>query len=227
MIHDILAWLEASIADARLSDAERRELAALLRQAETPEEGMRRVRNRAFSLVRERLLAGTEALDLLQWTEGVVRTLDGARSTDSVRAEVFFSPGNSCLEAINRQLRSARERVDICVFTISDDRISQEIIAAHRRGVAVRIVTDDEKREDLGSDIDELTAAGIPVAMDRSPAHMHHKFALFDGRILLNGSYNWTRSAASDNEENLVLSSDPALLDGFAERFERLWQDWA
>ncbi len=226
MINDILAWLEASIADARLNDAERRELAALLSQAETPEEGLRRVRNRAFALVRERLLAGTEALDLLQWTEGVVRTLDGVRTTDSARAEVFFSPGNACLEAINRQLRAARERVDICVFTISDDRISREILAAHRRGVALRILTDDDKREDQGSDIDELAAAGIPVAMDRSPAHMHHKFALFDGRILLNGSYNWTRSAAADNEENIVLSSDASLLASFAAQFERMWQAW-
>ncbi len=226
MINDILAWLEASIADARLNDAERRELAALLSQADTPEEGLRRVRNRAFALVRERLLAGTEALDLLQWTEGVVRTLDGARATDSTRAEVFFSPGNACLEAINRQLRAARERVDICVFTISDDRITREILAAHRRGVALRILTDDDKREDQGSDIDELAAAGIPVAVDRSPAHMHHKFALFDGRILLNGSYNWTRSAATDNEENIVLSSDASLLASFSAQFERLWQAW-
>ena len=76
------------------------------------------------------------------------------------------------------------------------------------------------------SDIDELAAAGIPVAMDRSPAHMHHKFALFDGRILLNGSYNWTRSAAADNEENIVLSSDVSLLAGFSAQFERLWQTW-
>ena len=29
------------------------------------------------------------------------------------------------------------QRVDICVFTITDDRLSDAIVAAHRRGVAV------------------------------------------------------------------------------------------
>ncbi len=52
---------------------------------------------------------------------------------------------------------------------------------------------------------------------------MHHKFAIFDHRLLLTGSYNWTRSAASDNEENFILSGDPRLLKSFAGMFDKLW----
>jgi phosphatidylserine/phosphatidylglycerophosphate/cardiolipin synthase-like enzyme len=113
--------------------------------------------------------------------------------------------------------------MDICVFTIADDSLTEGILDAHQRGVAVRLISDDDKRHDSGSDIDRLRNAGIAVVLDDSEAHMHHKFAIFDGRWLLNGSFNWTRSASRINEENLVATNDPAQLRGFAEQFEALW----
>ena len=97
--------------------------------------------------------------------------------------------------------------------------------ALDRRGVSLRCISDNDKEFDLGSDIGQLRAAGIPVALDRTDAHMHHKFAIFDGMRLLNGSYNWTRSAASFNEENLVLSNDPSLVRRFADEFDSLWKE--
>ena len=103
----------------------------------------------------------------------------------------------------------ACRQADLCVFTLSDDRITAEVLAAHARGVAVRIVTDNDKEFDAGSDIAQLRQAGIPVAVDRTDAHMHHKFALFDGTWLLNGSYNWTRSAAQVNDCLLYTSPSP------------------
>ncbi len=222
-IDDVLAHLEASIADARLSDDERRELMTLLRAAATPEEGLRQVRNRAFDLVRARL-DGAEQQSLLKWLDGVARALDAVRApVAALRNEAFFSPGLSCLRAIQQRLRAARDSIDICVFTLSDDRISEDVLAAHRRGVKVRLLTDNDKEFDAGSDIDRLRHAGVPVAVDRSPAHMHHKFALFDSQWLINGSYNWTRSASEHNEENVIMTNDAALVSAFSAQFALLW----
>jgi phosphatidylserine/phosphatidylglycerophosphate/cardiolipin synthase-like enzyme len=52
---------------------------------------------------------------------------------------------------------------------------------------------------------------------------MHHKFAVVDGKTFLTGSYNWTRGAARDNEENLVVTDDPRPVSSYSEAFERLW----
>jgi phosphatidylserine/phosphatidylglycerophosphate/cardiolipin synthase-like enzyme len=109
------------------------------------------------------------------------------------------------------------------VFTITDDRIADAILDAHRRGVAVRILTDNEKAFDLGSDIERLRSAGVAVRVDESPFHLHHKFAIFDGRRLLTGSYNWTRGAARDNQENFLITPDPHLIEAYARAFEDLW----
>jgi phosphatidylserine/phosphatidylglycerophosphate/cardiolipin synthase-like enzyme len=86
-------------------------------------------------------------------------------------------------------------------------------------------VTDDDKSYDRGSDIARFEKAGIPVKTDNSPAHMHHKFALFDRKLLLTGSYNWTRSAANHNHENVIVSSDPRLIAPFRTMFDRLWAE--
>jgi len=139
-------------------------------------------------------------------------------------AEAWFSPGDDCAHRIAQLIAHARKSVDIAVFTITDDRISEAILQAHRKGVELRIATDDEKAGDLGSDIPRLRAAGVPVRMDRSEFHMHHKFAIFDGEHLLTGSYNWTRGASRDNEENFLVTGDPRLVAAFARTFERLWK---
>lgn len=222
--------LNASLADVRLSDDEKRALTDTLRTAQLPEEGLRRLRNQAFELVRQHLqaLESADPQALVRWLEGVIRALDVSRTASGAyRAQAWFSPGDDCRDAIISQFRACRERADICVFTLSDDRISEELLSAHRRGVAVRLITDNDKAFDRGSDVIALRDAGVPVRVDQSPAHMHHKFAMFDGRLLLNGSYNWTRSASEHNEENLVLCNDPVLLRQFGQTFEALWSDLA
>ncbi|WP_052374682.1 phospholipase D-like domain-containing protein [Chondromyces apiculatus] len=149
--------------------------------------------------------------------------VQGGRRAEAHVAEVAFSPGEACLEMIRSRLEGARRTLDVCVFTITDDRIAEAILDAHRRGVAVRVITDNDKSLDEGSDVGRLARAGIAVRMDRTEYHMHHKFAVFDGRFVLTGSYNWTRSAAKYNEENLVVSGDPRLVTPFAREFEALW----
>ncbi len=162
---------------------------------------------------------------IVEWLEDVVKALreGGEPAARHSLAESYFSPGDECPRAILRLADQARKTIDVCIFTITDDRLADALIAAHRRGVAIRIITDDAKAEDLGSDVPRFEQAGIPLRVDRSPFHMHHKFAIFDGAKLLTGSYNWTRGASRDNEENLIVVDDQHLVGPFSSTFERLW----
>lgn len=115
---------------------------------------------------------------------------------------VFFSPGDTCVKHINELIESAISELDICVFTISDDRISRALVKAMKNEVSIRIISDNTKMYDEGSDIENLAKVGIPVKIDTTDNHMHHKFMVIDQKIVLTGSYNWTRSAALYNQEN-------------------------
>ena len=100
------------------------------------------------------------------------------------------------------------------------------MLEAHGRGVRIRIITDNDKAADLGSDADRFLQAGIELRVDRTEYHMHHKFAVFDNAILLNGSYNWTRGAATNNEENFIVTTNRRLVAIFSKTFEDLWQQF-
>jgi len=216
--------LEQTLEDLRLSRGERRALAAVLTDAVERTRDLDLVRSRAFA-VAAAVVPTRRGRQALAWLEEVVKVVAGLRdaSPREVLAEAVFSPGDRCLQRLLGLIGGAQRAVEACVYTITDDRIAAALLDAHRRGVAVRIVTDTGKSSDLGSDVERLAAAGIPVAYDTSPGHMHHKFALFDRRTVAAGSYNWTRSAAEENHEDLVISDHPGLVARFAEEFDRLW----
>ncbi|MDZ4337340.1 MAG: phospholipase D-like domain-containing protein [Pseudomonas sp.] len=219
--------LRDSLADLRLSNEERDELRQL--GSNLGQDQVRYLRNRAFALVRELVQADLNNSEpALKWLEQVVKTLDASSSPPRpALASAHFSPGDDCLRKIRELCRQVRTSLDICVYTISDDRLSEEIIACHRRGIAVRVISDNEKQFDEGSDIQHLIAQGVPLRIDDSPYHMHHKFAVFDANLLLNGSFNWTRSATASNEENLLVTDHALLVASYRSEFDKLWARYA
>ena len=138
--------------------------------------------------------------------------------------KAYFSPGDDCLNHILELIDGCENSLDICVFTISDDRIKNALLNAHVENVAIRVISDNDKLKDEGSDIKELSQRGIAVKIDTTPYHMHHKFMIVDGKILLTGSYNWTRSAARFNQENVLSMQDANVISSFQEHFDELWE---
>jgi len=217
--------LRRTLADFRLSRGERRIVADMAEEAESAGLDLDFVRHRAFALAQEELRDPT-IKQVVEWLEDVIKVLRPKPPKEPPRPRVYFSPGDDCLNAIRGLLDRAKKTVEICVFTITDDRIAEAILEATERGVALRIITDDDKSLDAGSDISRLRSRGVPVRCDRSEYHMHHKFAVFDGGTVLTGSYNWTRGAASRNEENLVVYQDLRLSGEFQAVFEKLWEEF-
>lgn len=229
MLHDFPTILAQTLDDRRLSRGERQAIAELL-AAEQPSRSQRAVlRSQIFKAARERMVDPRDH-DILDWLEELMKLFfaherDARQRTEL--SEVCFSPGGECSNRISDLFDGARICVDICVFTITDDRIVRSILAAYDRGVRIRVLSDLEKSADPGSDVDALRERGIEVAYDRDEKHMHHKFAVFDRALLLTGSYNWTRSAADLNNENIVITRERPLVERFLQEFDALWSRYA
>jgi len=216
--------LTETLDDYRLSRSEKKVLTSLLDPSSMDDQELAFYRSRVFDIARHEV-PGPQAFAVLKWVEDVMKALQPkSEKSDAINSEAYFSPSDDCVTKITGLLRSARREIDICVFTITDNRISKAIEDAHQRNIKVRIITDDDKSNDLGSDVDRLSQSGIPVRFDRTSYHMHHKYAIFDSGKLLTGSYNWTRSAATSNEENFIITDDRKLVSNFNKQFESLWK---
>ncbi|MDW2974901.1 MAG: phospholipase D-like domain-containing protein [Alphaproteobacteria bacterium] len=134
--------------------------------------------------------------------------------------ESYFTPGTECEDRIIAELGRA-DKIDVAVYSITNPKIANAIIAAHRRGGRVRIVTDRTMAGHKSSMIGELVAAGIPVRTNRQHKIEHNKFAVFDNMSMVTGSYNWTTAATKYNNENCIFLTYPA--QEYSKQFEYLW----
>ena len=221
---ELMARFRRAFADSTLSADEARDLRERLAAHGLQGEELIMLRHQLFAMAEERFNTFADK-KTVEWLEAASALLLPAVERQLAHAEVHFSPGTECLDAILRLISQAAHRLDVCVFTISDDRIAEALLAAHRRGTSIRLLTDNDKLHDQGSDIKPLQAAGLSVRIDRTPNHMHDKFAVADNRLVLTGSYNWTRSAALANLENLLVTDDVAVVQRYSQEFERLWDD--
>jgi len=141
-------------------------------------------------------------------------------------AEVFFSPKGGVRQRLVSAIRASRESIDVAVFHLTSFELADALGAAQARGVRVRVLTDREKLRASGGGYRILARHRISLrglgSADESL--VHHKFALFDDKLLATGSYNWTQSAEVANFENLLLLDDPDLVARYAREFQQMWR---
>jgi len=217
----LLECFERTLEDARFTRSEKRAINQVIREMKWTPRLLEQIRAGLFSMARHRPGAFPD-----EWIEEALRCLPSSIGKTPI-SKVFFSPGEGPLAALRHLIQCAGSSIDICVFTITDDRITSPILDAHQRGVRVRIISDNHKAEDSGSDIYRLARMGVPLRHDCTSNHMHHKFALIDGNTLVTGSYNWTRSAADKNHENILVTDHPHAVRDFKKEFNRIWEEFS
>ncbi len=196
------------------------EIAGALNDLDRVERGELKMKlfNEAKFLVKN----GDDSVKPIRWLENSFELIE--KNTFRLH-EVLISPGKQIPDTLHVLLENAKKSIDICVFTISDQSLSKRLLDAHRRGVIVRIISDDQKVNDRGSQVYNLKKAGVKVKIDHSRYHMHHKFGLIDKRISFTGSYNWTYTATKHNQENLLITTNYDIVRQFGEEFEKLWKE--
>lgn len=223
MLQELYTFITQSFDDKQFSRNEANVLRQMLEERELDQHKLNLLRRHIYDLARQKLYDPRDTAIIL-WMEAILKTIDATitQQRDN-HTEVLFFPSEVAFQRLLQMLDEVRQTIDICVFTITEDRIANTLVQLHQRGIAIRIISDDDKALDLGSDVNALAQKGISIRFDRSTNHMHHKFAILDNRLLLNGSFNWTRSAFLYNQENIVISDQPKLLHAFQQEFDKLW----
>ena len=220
---EVVQLIKDSILDNVLIKSEKKEIQQLIINKGFSKRELDVLRSEIFKVART-YENQIPTQNLIDWLEKANKlTLINDRIENSM-SRVYFSPGDECKNAILYQMKQATKSIEICVFTISDNDISQQIIVSSKKGIQVKIITDDDKINDIGSDIKEMSDTGIPIRVDGTRSLMHNKFCIVDQQTIITGSYNWTNSAADRNYENILVNNDFSVVKSYQHEFDKLWK---
>jgi phosphatidylserine/phosphatidylglycerophosphate/cardiolipin synthase-like enzyme len=124
-------------------------------------------------------------------------------------------------EALATAIDQARVSVDTAFYDLNLWSIRDALIAAHRRGVSVRVVTESDNMDE--QEVQELKQAGIQVLGDRHESLMHDKFLVIDRSVVWTGSMNFTTGGAYLDNNNLIWLQSSKLGEAYTREFEKMF----
>lgn len=128
-------------------------------------------------------------------------------------------------ERLAAAIDQAQKSVDVAAYDFDLTRVAEALIAAHQRGVNVRLVTDTDNVDERA--VRSVQRAGIPVVDDDRGAIMHDKFVVIDGSAVWTGSWNLTENGTYRNNNNAVALQSLRLAENYAAEFEEMFDDRA
>ncbi len=138
--------------------------------------------------------------------------------------QVAFSPSKDCENIIIKLIEHA-DKIDIAVFDINNDNIVAALKKAEKQGKKIRILTDKRQAATKSSKVLDLYKAGINIRVHSKNKIEHNKFAIFDNKYVITGSYNWTNPASNKNSENCLLTvENEEIIADYQSRFDYLWR---
>lgn len=147
----------------------------------------------------------------------------------STKVDVFFSPDDNIEKKLINYIKGAKHTIHAAVYMITSANIAKALIEAKKREVDVQVITDESCMVSRYGKIHQLESENIEVfclkhhhTKERfSTPLMHHKFAIIDD-TLWTGSFNWTRSANTINQENVIVTNSPSAYRRYQQQFSLL-----
>ena len=147
---------------------------------------------------------------------------------NGIRIETYFSPDDDTDRRLIELILSAGESIDFMYYSFTSDGISEAILMQASRGIQVRGVLDAyQERTGLGGEYQHLVSQGLNVYQDAHPEKLHHKVLIIDQSIVVTGSYNLTRSAEVQNDENTLIIHDRNCAEIYLGEFEWIYKEAA
>ena len=140
--------------------------------------------------------------------------------------QAAFSPWDDVEALVVKTIDAAQVQVLLQAYLLTSRIIARSLVAAHQRGIDVRVLADEVQSHGESSRLGQLVASGIPVWLETRYQNAHNKVIVVDAAgaspVVVTGSYNFTWAAQHKNAENiLIVRQNPALATRYAANWER------
>jgi phosphatidylserine/phosphatidylglycerophosphate/cardiolipin synthase-like enzyme len=142
--------------------------------------------------------------------------------------EIHYAPQEN-LEAVDaKEIGRAELSIDMAAYVLSDKEVIEALTEAAERDVVIRLYLDKSQFAEhgpiRGGLIEALLAHPNVVARVKGAGVlMHLKAYAVDGEVLRTGSGNFSHPGLADQDNDLILITNQAVVDAFENNFERIW----
>jgi len=146
---------------------------------------------------------------------------------DGTTVYIRFSPDDGIDDMIEKLIAAANESVYMLAYSFASRDIAERLQDADKNGLDVIVVCEDSKAyTDGGGQCGPLSEAGLQVYVDGYPdTLMHEKVIILDDKVVIAGSYNFTRSADKRNDEQVLVIQSPEIADLFLGEFDKILEE--
>jgi phosphatidylserine/phosphatidylglycerophosphate/cardiolipin synthase-like enzyme len=139
--------------------------------------------------------------------------------------DIFFSPEDDFRDKLIALIDGATFNIYFMIYVFTNQDIADALIRARDRGVIVKGVFDESFNVNQYSKYDYLKSKGLDVKLDGNSFLLHDKVMIFDGRIVVTGSYNFTNAANNDNAENSLVIDNTEIYQKYEDEFFKIYDE--
>jgi len=142
------------------------------------------------------------------------------------KTDVFFSPLGGCETKIAELIEQSKESIDVAMYSLNNTMLLKALddVKAKERDIKIRILVDRVQAGVNYKMMLILKDKGYDVKIHSKNRIQHNKYAVFDGKKVVTGSYNWTNNAEKYNEENCLILDDEETVKEYRNHFDTyLW----
>jgi phosphatidylserine/phosphatidylglycerophosphate/cardiolipin synthase-like enzyme len=127
--------------------------------------------------------------------------------------EVFILPkqGDEIKDKISDFIQSSKSEIQIAMYNFSYKKFAKDLVDASKKGVKITVFLDAKKVKEDSEIADFLKKNDIKVVLVKDK--MHLKLAVFDSKLAIFGSVNWTKESFEENYELVYICEDKKTID--------------
>jgi len=124
---------------------------------------------------------------------------------------------------IENSILDSKKSIFVAVAWFTNKELLGLLTEKAKEGLSVKIVVSDDIINKRLNPSDFLSFGGeYKILPTNSSKFLHEKFAIFDEKSIIVGSYNWTYSAEYKNHESVIITNHEQIIKQYSIRFKNL-----
>ncbi len=146
---------------------------------------------------------------------------------EGVWIESYFAPEDRVGEKLLALVEGAQKSIRFMAFSFTDDGLGEAMVSQYEAGLTVQGVFEGRGADAVYSEFGRMIAVEprMDVRLDGNPYMMHHKVIIVDDEMVILGSFNFSESADTMNDENVLFIHDRGIAALFRAEFRRIYRE--